>query len=124
MSDYATGEAHTHGVDLVEFWREVASLQEETTYVADTAHWCTWINELIVWLRTAYKECGWNAFTTVSLFPPGSSTVLIGDGEVIRDIVNDRIKFPKSLKRYKVLQVFGLVSGILFISPSYSDQSI
>jgi hypothetical protein len=60
-------------------------------------------------MLSAYKEAGWNAFSTVAFFPPGSSTVFVGDGEVIRDIVNDRIKFPKPMEPYKTLQFFGLV---------------
>jgi hypothetical protein len=60
----------------------------------------------------AYEACGWNAFMTVAAFPTGNLTAFIGDAEVIKEIVNDRTRFPKPLEPYGVLQVYGLVSQL------------
>jgi hypothetical protein len=46
---------------------------------------------------------------TLPLYPAGSLCAFIGDAEAIKEITNDRIRFPKPLEVMDVLKVYGLV---------------
>jgi hypothetical protein len=64
---------------------------------------------LIDQLPTVYERIGRNAFITLPLFPAGSLTAFIGDAEVMKEILNDRARFPKPTHQMTVVNVFGLV---------------
>ena len=64
---------------------------------------------LIDQLATVYERIGRNAFITLPLFPSGSLTAFIGDAEVMKEILNDRARFPKPTHQLTVVNVFGLV---------------
>jgi hypothetical protein len=57
----------------------------------------------------AYKDNGWHAFTSLCLFPKAALGTFVGDSDMIKEIANDRVRFPKPIDSMKMLQVYGLV---------------
>jgi hypothetical protein len=64
---------------------------------------------LIDQLSIVYEKIGRKAFITLAFFPAGSLTAYIGDAEVMKEILNDRVRFPKPVHHMALLNIFGLV---------------
>jgi hypothetical protein len=72
-------------------------------------------------MALAYKDNGWHAFTSLSLFPKATFNTFVGDADMIKEIVNDRVRFPKPIEAMAVLEVYGSVSRFGF---SFEKQGI
>jgi len=57
--------------------------------------------------RRDYEQCGWNALALISPFPRNDSVIWVSDVGVVKQIVNDRVLFPKPLERYQAINVYG-----------------
>ena len=62
-----------------------------------------------------YQKNGWNSFISLSLLPYANLNAFVGDVDMIKEITNDRVRFPKPLEAMSVLQVYGLVSHTLIL---------
>ncbi|EJD35890.1 cytochrome P450 [Auricularia subglabra TFB-10046 SS5] len=83
-----------------------------------------------------YRMFGCNIYTTVAAFPSLRSGVHIADPAVVREMTISRTRFPKPVKLYHMVSVFGpniLVSGMEFdehkkfrktVAPSFSEVSL
>lgn len=68
---------------------------------------------------TDYEEAGWNMVANIALIPKVESVVWISDASIIKQIVNDKVAFPKPVERYQAIKVFGPVrasfSSVVFL---------
>lgn len=74
-------------------------------------HWMTWFTLSGSWTfydrRYLYEKNGWNAFMSLSFIPTSSVSAWIGDADIIKEITNDRVRFPKPLDAMEILRVYG-----------------
>ncbi|OSX58093.1 hypothetical protein POSPLADRAFT_1061204 [Postia placenta MAD-698-R-SB12] len=54
-----------------------------------------------------YPSDGCDAYFMVSAFPVGYSSLWLSDAAAIKEIASSRLRFPKPVKLYKVLLIFG-----------------
>jgi len=76
-----------------------------------TPHWMTWVTLSGGWTiynkGHHYRMTGWNAFNTISFFPFADMNTFVGDLGMIKEITNDRVRFPKPLDAMEILAVYG-----------------
>ncbi len=58
--------------------------------------------------ETDYNELGWNMMAITSLFPC-EGVVLTSDVGVVKELANQRARFPKPLHHYEAVQIYGPV---------------
>ena len=61
-----------------------------------------------------YEKVGWNALAFVAPLPRNESVIWVSDANIIKQIVNDRVLFPKPLERYRTIEVYGKVRSLAF----------
>jgi len=58
-----------------------------------------------------YEACGWNALALVAPLPKNDSVIWAADAGIIKQMVNDRVLFPKPLEVYEAINFYGRVSA-------------
>ncbi|KAA1472086.1 cytochrome P450 [Dentipellis sp. KUC8613] len=54
-----------------------------------------------------FAEAGWDAYTSISVWPTSRTVVYLADARAIKEVTMSRSRFPKPVRRYKALMFFG-----------------
>ncbi|KAF9653322.1 cytochrome P450 [Thelephora ganbajun] len=79
----------------------LGNLTREVKYVTPGGDKC-WREK-----HNEYKLHGWDAITSISLWPTPRAGFLVSDAHVIKIIFSSRLRFPKPVQDYKILKFFG-----------------